>query len=80
MDAEFGRFLTSLGVGGALAGVIFYFHTKITEQHRVDLKDLLIAQTKREDVFVRVIQENTASNTKLITVIEAFAGRREGAR
>jgi hypothetical protein len=72
MDPEFAKYLTSLGVGGALAGVIFYFHTRITEAHRADLKTILDKAVAREDALLRKLDENTVSNTRLIAVIDAL--------
>jgi uncharacterized membrane protein len=72
MDPEFLKYLASLGVGGILAGVIFYFHTKITDAHRSDLKGIIAAQQSREDALLRKLDENTVSNTRLIAVIDAL--------
>ncbi len=72
MDTEFLKFLTSLGVGGVLAGVIFYFHQKTADRHKSDLKDIIARQQSREDALLRKLDENTTSNTRLITVIDAL--------
>lgn len=64
-----------MGTGGALAAVIFYFHQKTTERHSADLKAIIEGQHFREDALLEVVKENTASNTKLITVIDTLHRR-----
>ena len=63
MDAEFTKWLTTLGVGGALAGFMFMFYRKDIKQY-TDLWKVV------SDQLMLTIKENTTSNTKLITLIE----------
>lgn len=63
MDAEFTKWLVTLGVGGILAGFIFMFYRK-----DVKLYTELWRSTAAE--LIAVIRENTASNVKLITMLE----------
>lgn len=73
MDAaEFVKLLSTLGVGGALAAVIFYFHTKITEGHREELKAIISKQEAREAALINTLHDNTVSNTRLIAVIDSL--------
>ena len=68
MDVEFLKWLATLGVGGVLAGFIFHFYRKdvraYTEQWR-----------GQSELLVTVVKENTSSNTKLVTVIDALHRR-----
>jgi len=57
------KWFSSLGVGGVIAGVLFMFYRKDVRQ----FTDLWRTQT---EMLVEVVRENTASNTKLITLIE----------
>jgi len=57
------KWFSSLGVGGIIAGVLFMFYRKDVKQYT----DLWKAQT---EMLVEVVKENTASNTKLIALIE----------
>jgi hypothetical protein len=63
VDAEFTKWLVTLGVGGVLAGFIFMFYRK-----DVKLYTELWRSTAAE--LIAVIRENTASNVKLITMLE----------
>jgi hypothetical protein len=63
MDAEFVKWLTTLGVGGALAGLMFMFYRKDVRQYT----DLWKNTT---DQLMNVVKDNTASNSKLISLIE----------
>lgn len=53
----------TLGVGGILAGFMFVFYRKDIKQYT----ELWKAAT---DQLISVIKENTASNTKLISLLE----------
>lgn len=55
---EFTKYLATLGVGGVLAGIMFMFYRKDVRMYT----DLWKAQT---ELMMKVVQENTASNTKL---------------
>lgn len=64
-NVEVLQWLATLGVGGVLAAFIFIFYRK-------DLKQSSDLWKGQADVLISVVKENTASNTKLITVIEAL--------
>ncbi len=63
-DADFARWLLTLGVGGILAGFMFVFYRK-------DIKNYTELWKITTDQMMRVVQDNTASNTRLITMLEA---------
>lgn len=63
MDAEFTKWLVTLGVGGVLAAFMFMFYRKDVKQYT----ELWRAAT---DQLITVIKENTSANTRLIALIE----------
>ena len=63
MDAEFTKWLVTLGVGGVLAGFMFMFYRKDVKQY-TELWRLTAEQ------LMDVVKDNTVSNTKLIGLIE----------
>lgn len=64
MDPEFTKWLATLGVGGVLAGLMFIFYRKDVKQY-TELWKLTSEQ------LIAVVKDNTASNTRLISLIEA---------
>jgi hypothetical protein len=64
VDTDFTKWLITLGVGGILAGFMFVFYRK-------DVKQFTELWKSVADQLINVIKENTASNIKLITLIEA---------
>jgi len=64
------EWFATLGVGGVLAGFMFVFYRKDVRQYTT----LWEAQANRIEALVNtvlgVVRENTASNAKLITLIE----------
>jgi hypothetical protein len=65
MDAEFTKWLVTLGVGGILAAFMFTFYRK-------DVKQYTELWRTTAEQLVNVVKENTASNTKLITMLESL--------
>lgn len=65
---ELAKLFGTLGVGGAIAGIIFWFYRKDVRSYT----DLWKIQS--EQLFV-VVKDNTASNTKLVTLLEALHRR-----
>jgi hypothetical protein len=63
MEAEFGKWLVTLGVGGVLAGFMFMFYRK-------DVKQYTELWKQATDQLILIVKDNTASNTKLISLIE----------
>lgn len=64
MDAEFVKWFTTLGVGGVLAGFMFMFYRK-------DIKQYTELWKMASDQLMGVVKDNTASNAKLISLIES---------
>lgn len=61
---QFVKYLISTGVGGVLAAFIFSFY-------RRDIKQYTDLWKSTSDLLINVVKENTASNVKLITLIES---------
>ena len=68
MDTEFVKFLATLGVGGVLAAFMFHFYRQDVKQYT----ELWKGQT---EMLMGVVKDNTQSNTKLITLIDAMHRR-----
>ena len=64
VDTEFVKWLATLGIGGVLAGFMFVFYRKDIRQY-TELWKLASEQ------LTTIVKENTASNTKLISLIES---------
>lgn len=64
VDAEFTKWLVTLGVGGILAAFMFTFYRK-------DIKQYTELWKNATDQLTVIVKENTASNTKLIALIES---------
>lgn len=67
-NEEFFKYLASLGVGGIIAGLIF-------AAYRKDVKSYTDLWKTMSDALITVVKENTASNTRLTTVVEALHRR-----
>lgn len=63
MDTEFIKWLATLGIGGILAAFMFTFYRKDVRQYT----ELWKFTT---DQLTLIVKENTASNIKLITLLE----------
>jgi hypothetical protein len=68
LDPDFLKWVATLGVGGVLAAFMFMFY-------RRDVKLYTDMWKGQSDTLMNVVMENTASNTKLVTVIEALQRR-----
>lgn len=64
MNTEFAQWLVTLGVGGILAGFMFVFYRK-------DVKQYTELWRITADQLTEVVKENTASNVKLIALLES---------
>lgn len=62
-DPEFVKWIATLGVGGILAGFMFGFYRK-------DIKQYTELWKYTAEQMMAIIKDNTASNTKLIHMIE----------
>lgn len=63
MDTEFIQWFTTLGIGGVLAAFMFTFYRK-------DVKQYTELWKTTADQLMLIVKENTASNIKLIALIE----------
>jgi hypothetical protein len=63
MDAEFTKYLATLGVGGILAGLMFMFYRK-------DIKQYTELWKMATDQLMSTVKDNTTALTKLIALIE----------
>jgi hypothetical protein len=63
-EPEFIKWLITLGVGGVLAGFMFVFYRK-------DIKQYTELWKITTDQMTTVVKENTASNVRLIAMLEA---------
>lgn len=61
---EFSKWLITLGVGGILAGFMFMFYRK-------DVKQFTELWRSTAEMMMNVIRENTASNVRLIALLES---------
>lgn len=70
MDSEFLKWFATLGVGGLLAAFMFTFYRKDIKQYT----ELWKVQSERSEALtlrvIGVVADNTASNQKLISLIE----------
>jgi hypothetical protein len=62
-EPEFIKWLITLGVGGVLAGFMFVFYRK-------DIKQYTELWKITTDQMTTVVKENTASNVRLIAMLE----------
>lgn len=67
-DGDLLKWFATLGVGGILGAFMFIFYRK-------DVKQFTELWQIQSGILIQVVKENTASNTKLIMVIEALQGR-----
>lgn len=64
VDSEFIKWLATLGIGGVLAGFIFIFYRKDIRQY-TELWKITAEQ------LMEIVKDNTASNVKLIMLLES---------
>ncbi len=74
-DPEFIKAFASLGVGGGIACLVFYFYRKdalgyadVLKEQNVMLRDIV-----KDNAMA--LRENTASNARISTLIEALHAR-----
>jgi hypothetical protein len=67
-----GDILPTAGVGGVLALVMFYFVRRDGEANASRFANLFQQQAARNETLIELVKENTASATRLATVIEAL--------
>jgi hypothetical protein len=65
LDQEFIKWLLTLGVGGAIAALVITFYRK-------DIKQYTELWRSTAEMLMKALNENTASNVKLISLIESM--------
>ena len=70
-DQEFAKWVATLGVGGALAGVIFFFYRK-------DVSSYINLWKGQSEVLLEVVQENTKVITELTIAVNALQRKLDG--
>jgi hypothetical protein len=73
IEPEYLKFFASLGVGGVLAGMIFYFSRQDQKKHE---KDLLLRNEEceaREDKLIEVITKNTQGFERLCGALNTLS-------
>lgn len=63
-DAEFTKWLVTLGIGGVLAAFMFVFYRK-------DVKQFTELWKTTTELLIVTVKDNTASNVKLISMLES---------
>lgn len=71
--SEYARFFATLGVGGTLAALIFWFY-------RVDANNHAQAWKGQSDALIRVVTDNTAAMTSLQATTAALTTTVEALR
>lgn len=72
MDPEFVKYLASLGVGGTLAGVMFFVYRKDVAGFMAEIKVLVDSHKEDKQILISVIKENTintATNTSVLQLL-----------
>jgi hypothetical protein len=70
MDAEFVKFLGTLGVGGAIAGVLAVFYHRLAESHAKNWHEVTERWEKMTDDFREIVHENTVIFTKVLEALQ----------
>lgn len=65
MDIELTKWLSGLGVGGVLAGLMFGIYRK-------DMRELTAQWRGQTELLVTVVKENTAAFTRNSEVVQSF--------
>lgn len=69
------QWFATLGVNGILAGVMFYFYRQLNDRFTEYVRTQLAAQTQQTALLVTVVRDNTESNTKVVTMVDAMHRR-----
>jgi IS1 family transposase len=70
--------LGALGVGGMIAGIIFFFYQKREKEHKELLMELLKEKTMQMEMLMSTLRENSAVIAKHTTVLDALHRRLDG--
>lgn len=70
MDSEFVKWLATLGVGGAIAAIIYVYSQREVARHEKVIGEYTNRWENAANKFDVTVRDNTASTTKLIVMIE----------
>jgi hypothetical protein len=73
IDPEYIKFFSSLGVGGVLAGMIFFYSRKDSKKHEEDWIKKEVECEGREDKLIGVITKNTEGFERLCGAINKLS-------
>ena len=73
MDAEFFKFLASMGVGGILAGFIFVVHNRTLKDHTEVIKGYHEIEKGRTDMIIGVVKEVSINIMKNTVVTDSLS-------
>jgi len=74
------QWFATLGVNGILAGVMFYFYKNLNDRFTEYVKEQQEYQRTQTNLLVNVVRENTESNTKVVTMVDAMHRRMDDDR
>lgn len=63
IDVELTKWFATLGVGGSMAGIIFYFYHNLAMKHEENYKLMAVKMEDIADSLIEVIKENTIAFT-----------------
>lgn len=69
------KWFATLGVGGVLAGVMFFFYRKDTSDHALQLTEQLDTWRSAATAMMQVVRENSVAITANTQTIEALHRR-----
>lgn len=75
MDAEFSKWLATLGVGGILAAIFYYQARKDAQNFQERLMALHEIERGRTEMLVGIVKENTFSTTINTEVLRSLHKR-----
>lgn len=75
MDAEFSKYLSSLGVAGILALLMYYQNRKDSADHIAQMVALYNLEKGRTEMLVALIRDVTISITQNTAVTQSFHRR-----
>lgn len=74
MPAEFASW-ASLGVGGAVAALVFHYYRVDRRSSERDRRENMEYMKAQSTILVTLVRDNTATQTRLVDVIEFLAIR-----
>ena len=72
VETDFIKWLGTLGVGGAVAGVVMYFYHRLAESHAQTYEELTERWEKMTEDLRLVVKENTTAFVKALEMIASM--------